>query len=599
MMIKHEDNLLVHLGTGPLRALAGATVTAVDRVTSLPVVLCSDESGTPINGAVVTDIDGYYGFYVHSGTYVVTYQSPRMEAPVTRTVTVGDPLAVTARLAVAIQSKTAPVGQDIGQMWLHTVTGIKYMLIENAGGPRWVQTDAMLVLENTALVDGLRAEITAGYPTKQALAAGNGSTQIGYGNVTLQTTLDRMQARYGKVSSASLPRFMSRLRTYDETADPAIHIVGFGSSVGVGLGLLSVNDAPVNHLSATIRAALPANIFNIVVSNQCVSGSIMSQFPAAWASMIAAGITAPAIVDFAYGMNDFRVENFNGGQTFPGFYRHLTDAVITAKNAGADVIIRTSPHPRVVTRAALLHQMTPGYAQTYPTNVPANVSMTQIVPSAATSVLNYDVLGEGVNISIDHRMFRINQCMRQVAAEQGCILLDVERYWLEALQKHRIASGSMLAAEALMYDGSEYLHPNLGAYQDSYHLAALHLVKAVFAQSMQDGGEGKSRFKEAYGVLEREGLEGMADVVIATPYVTRNPLPKFASGVLQVAARNGADIQLNHYVWKTNATTITLTAAGTTGAGVFTVSVSGLFLSLTAVVNDTDFQVSWKALTTI
>lgn len=368
--------------------------------------------------------------------------------------------------------------------------------------------------------------------TREELAATGGAGIVGYGDATVSQFLNRSNSKLGRASAADLPRFMAKIRAYRHDLQAPINIVGFGSSVGVGASLPNAAaDAPVAYFKARMKAVFdPGNLYNLTVSNQCVNGSSVIDFPAAWAAMLAAGITTPGIAVLAYGMNDQAPASYNAGQTLPGFYNAMRSAVLKAKNAGWDVVIMTTPHPSIV-RNPGYHSMPAGIAQVYPTSVAANVAQESMSPPASASTITADFVGEGVSISINHRGLRINHAMRDIAKEFGCALIDSERYWFEALQKYQIQTGSASGAEALLYNPGEIVHPNLLGHQESYHKAINDFVMALSKQVGQSNTETP--------INGYSGVNLPATYPAAAVFEVHQPYPDETTPPVRIYARTG------------------------------------------------------------
>jgi len=206
--------------------------------------------------------------------------------------------------------------------------------------------------------------------------------------------------------------------------------------------------------------------------------------------MIAAGITAPDVVVFAYGMNDSAPAQFNANQTYntgasSNFIVKMRENILRAKAAGADVMIYTTPHASVVNYASTMYQLASNVPMIYPTSVAAPVAPEQLLPPASQSNVTADFLGNGTPITVGHRFLRVNQAMRSLAAELGCVLLDAERYWFEAIQAYQISTGSASGAENSLFNSGEYVHPNLLGHQHSYWTAAADFCSALNMQGVQ------------------------------------------------------------------------------------------------------------------
>lgn len=553
-------------------------------------------------------------------------------------------------------------------------TGVWVSTVENntsnpdTGGAGWVRSDLSSLLQPTGA---------------SRVFAADGQN--------LQTHLNRGPSNFGRLTLADLPKFARTVDQYRYDTKPPIYVVGFGSSVGVGATLPDAStQAPVAYFTQQLRNFFdPASLLNVQVSNQSVNGSIISDFPAAWAAMLTAGIT-PTIVYLAYGMNDQSVAQFNSGQTAPGFDQGFEAAMELIRSVGADVVVATSPHASVVNHPELF-AMPPSVPQTYPTSVAAPVSPEQLLPPASQSYAIGDISGSGINTTGSVRALAINRKMRYLAAKNGCVLLDVELFWNRTIAANVAAGMTMAQAEQLMFNVGETVHPNLYGHQNSYWLASIYAWRSIGYETAQraaprnysgylainptaanapaavldvhipypnmtippvkfwartgvadvnsikteelalaieptngdvlmgdltaSGGELRfirvldpthtltsylQRRGTAYGVVYTETIEGNPNTTIASPYTTRAPFPANSVGKsLVIAGTNsgiGTSPQVNRYTWTTNGSTITLTAAGTTGSAVFTVAVSGLALVVTPIADNTNFKVTWEAL---
>jgi hypothetical protein len=271
---------------------------------------------------------------------------------------------------------------------------------------------------------------------------------------------------------SAFPRFSRRMQQFKYGKGGSftnIEIMGLGSSVANGATLATpLVDAPlywfVNKLNEKIN---PAGIYAFTPVQKAVGGSAIVEanqtfFPAA----ISAGVK-PKMVPILYGMNDFRQSLFNSGQTFPGGARHLRELVLQAKAAGADPIIFTTPHPHT---GRVSYSLPPTVGQIYPETIAMPVADEAMTPPVSASVLTGDYSGLGIDIDVDHRFLRGNEMLRQVAFETGCALIDVEKYWFEAVANFGIDA---------LYDVGEEVHPNLLGHHASYHRAIDDFVSAL------------------------------------------------------------------------------------------------------------------------
>ena len=305
------------------------------------------------------------------------------------------------------------------------------------------------------------------------LLAATGTTWVVHKGLTLAEHLDRSIGRRGRASWADLPRFGTAWAEYRRggTGQLPIDIASVGSSVGNGATLVTpLTDAPgawaYNKLMAAIN---PTGAIATRYRNGCVDGSTASQFPAAWAAILAAGYS-PKLLFVFYNMNDAAPAQFNSGQTFPGYRTAMADIATTCHNAGCDVVFVTSPHASIVKNPGL-YAMPAGIDHLYPDTIAKPVAPEAMQPPASQSLLVADLVGNGVPISVDWRMSAVNQAAAHVAREHGAALIDAEQKYFEALQKFQLQTGTAAGAEGVMFNNAETVHPNLIGHQNSYQPA--------------------------------------------------------------------------------------------------------------------------------
>jgi len=378
---------------------------------------------------------------------------------------------------------------------------------------------------------------SADYDTARAALSGD------YNDMQVKPDIDNVatllseqlnHVRTQKPAAYSLPRFMRTIQNYRHDLQPAINIVGFGSSVGVGATLPNpATQAPVAYFTTRLKATLdPGTLYNIQVSNQCVNGSTISESIARLATVLALPLV-PNLCVLAYGMNDAQVAIYNAGQTYPAVYTAALQFVRNARAVGSDVVLMTTPHHKTAS-GATLYTMPNGIAQSYPTAVAANVPPESLQPPASTSNVTADFLGTGVNLTASHRHLRVNQAMRQAATDAGVPLIDVERYWFKAVAKY---------GEAALFDSGETVHPNLLGHQNSYWLAIDEFLEGIGWQTSQEGQE--PRLNGLCGVNADLPVASL-DVYPAYPDTTNPPF--------QVSARigllDGGGVKANAKVFK-------------------------------------------------
>lgn len=89
-MQRCEDNVAARLNGNALQPLSDVSVTVTDDRTGLKATLYSDDGVTQISQPLVTDDNGYYGFYAANGEYTLSFTGLRI-ATFTRKVVLADP----------------------------------------------------------------------------------------------------------------------------------------------------------------------------------------------------------------------------------------------------------------------------------------------------------------------------------------------------------------------------------------------------------------------------------------------------------------------------------------------------------------------------
>ncbi|EEV6167845.1 SGNH/GDSL hydrolase family protein [Escherichia coli] len=268
-------------------------------------------------------------------------------------------------------------------------------------------------------------------------------------------------------SQALFPNFVNKLTAYRHGVSGyqnLFRLYGFGSSVGGGATLPDpATQAPVAKFFEYMNDTLnKQRIYPINFTNKSVNGSTINNFIVnQWPEVVTEGIY-PDIALFIYGMNDFPTAQYNAGQTFNenGFKQRLRNAINLVREAGGDVVLTTTPHPNI---SEYSWSMPAGISQIWPSSSPAPVSDNDIIPSAANSNVTFE--WNGVNIQAGVRFLRGNDAIRKIAVEMGCVLIDVEKYWFDAVAKY---------GETALFDRTpeiQTVHPNLLGHQQSYWLA--------------------------------------------------------------------------------------------------------------------------------
>ena len=269
------------------------------------------------------------------------------------------------------------------------------------------------------------------------------------------------------VSQALFPKLMNKLTAYRHGVSgyqDLFRAYGFGSSVEVGATLPDpATQAPIAKFFECLNKTVnKQGIYPLTFENRGVNGSSINNFIVnQWPGVVAEGVY-PDIALFVYGMNDFPTANYNAGQTFNenGFKQRLRTAINLVREAGGDVVLTTTPHPNI---GEYSWSMPPSVNQVWPSFSPLPVSDEDIIPSAAESNVTFE--WNGVNIQAGVRFLRGNDAIRQIAVEMGCVLIDVEKYWFDAVAKY---------GETALFNRTpeiQTVHPNLLGHQQSYWLA--------------------------------------------------------------------------------------------------------------------------------
>lgn len=321
---------------------------------------------------------------------------------------------------------------------------------------------------------------------------------------TLITQQGRVAAVVSTATSTSLPHVMAKLRS---AINPTINVALSGSSVMCGASLSDPdNQAPGVYFANSLKAKLdPWGNATWNVYNYCQNGSVVYGFSlsvaagytkSAWQTMLDAGVT-PDVVWLGYVMNDAQPAAFNAGQTRSGFQTALQQAITKVQEAGADVVVATSPHPAVITEQSLrggaFWTLPASVDQTYPTAISKPVSATATTPAypgtgSNTALVTADTINNGgPSVTVDRRFTIINQDMRSIAAEAGVPVVDAEKYAIRCMQKQIMATGSQLAAEAVLFNSGQIVHPNLTYDQCSYYEAIDDFTASVGRAVNQSG----------------------------------------------------------------------------------------------------------------
>lgn len=304
------------------------------------------------------------------------------------------------------------------------------------------------------------------------LASKDGAGLVGTSNGN--TVEGSIRASSG-ASQGLFPRFMGKLSHYRHGygGQTLYRAYGYGSSVGNAATLPDKEtQSPIakffEYLNNTVNKG---GIYPLSFQNNSVDGSAINDFLAKqWPETVATGIY-PDIALFVYGMNDFATALYNAGQTLGenGFEARLEAAIQKIQEAGGDVVLTTTPHPY---SAMMNWSMPTTVDQTWPKFVAKPVSDTDIIPPADASII--ELIWNGVEINVSARYLRGNDVIRRVAVRKGCVLLDVEKYWFDAVAKY---------GEAALFNPGQDVHPNKFGHEQSYWKAS----KEFFANLDRNG----------------------------------------------------------------------------------------------------------------
>jgi hypothetical protein len=116
-------------------------------------------------------------------------------------------------------------------IWLNDAKTYKFVLKNSVGVTQWTQDN----INGATSLDRLSA--SSGAALVGYLPAGTGAVATTVQNELRSLDSQALHIRSQKPAAYSLPRFMRVLESYRTDTRPAINIVGFGSSVGVGATL--------------------------------------------------------------------------------------------------------------------------------------------------------------------------------------------------------------------------------------------------------------------------------------------------------------------------------------------------------------------------
>ena len=377
--------------------------------------------------------------------------------------------------------------------------------------------------------------------------------------------------------AGALPNFLGAVRAYNDYTASTIRLIGLGSSVGLGPnGGLDATNSTIAYLNTALAAWINRlNNMTITATNGSVAGTtIATGLSTDYAAAKTAAGGTPNLVLLTYGMNEGTPGQYYAGITLGGIYNTGQQLIEAITKDGADVIILTTPHLNTAT-----YDFTYGGAITYP-------AANQHIPAANASVVNIANC-DGITVPANYLHLRVNQQLRQLAADTGCVLLDAERYWLQAVAAYGVTA---------LFDSGQTVHPNLFGFQQSYFKAIDDFVAALKKPSVRAGilpGQRTSALRSQIGLSNINTASGGTFTI---------NLPAGVSGELVITASSGGG---NQSVWKgVVVTTASKAAVSALTGGAATVnaqvvssvagSVSAPQLTVTAAATGSGCQFAWN-----
>ncbi|MCC2030604.1 SGNH/GDSL hydrolase family protein [Microbacterium allomyrinae] len=240
----------------------------------------------------------------------------------------------------------------------------------------------------------------------------------------------------------------SRLDAALDQGSP-ITLYALGSSVGVGAATPDPErQSPPARLAQHLEA-LGAGA--VTLHNLSVNGSVAWGGVSIWRDAIEPA--NPTALLLTYGMNDGAPASFNSGETLPGAIDSMRTIVTEAQALGVTVFLATTPSPNTELTD---FSLPPGNPVIYPEIGGA--------PLPADPVTNVG----GAPFSARHAIF--NEETRALGAALHATILDVEPSWTFWVANF---------GEASVYDGGEYVHPNLLGHEVSYGAAIRALTRPI------------------------------------------------------------------------------------------------------------------------
>jgi hypothetical protein len=265
----------------------------------------------------------------------------------------------------------------------------------------------------------------------------------------------------------ALPNLVKAVRSYNDNSPTTLRFVTIGNSLGLGPhGSVDPTNAIstyfFNKLSAVVNRLGNLTLTN---TNGSVGGTTFASATAT--DYVAAKTTAggvPTVVPIIFGMNEGTSGQYHRGITYGGVYSFGKNLIDSIRGDGGDPVLFTSPHP---------HTGRQSWADAGPYTYPASGVM---IPDATTAQSIKSVTARnGNSVSASYRHLRVNEAIRQLGADTGTVVIDVEKYWFEAVYAY---------GEDNLFNIGETVHPNLFAYKKTFYKAIDDFINSITKPSI-------------------------------------------------------------------------------------------------------------------
>lgn len=368
--------------------------------------------------------------------------------------------------------------------------------------------------------------------------------------------------------TAALPNLTSTIRSYNDASPTTVRIVDIGSSVGLGPGgALSTTNSVGAYLNASLGPYLnPLGNIAVTYTNGCESGGTFATgYTTQYAAVKTLAGGAPSLLCIVYGMNDGMSDQYHAGQTYPGVDSIGRRLINKAQSDGADVILFTTPHPH-----SGRTPWTTGQGIVYPAS--GNMIPADTTASSIRTITNIN----GAQVPASYRHLRVNQSIRELAADTGSLLLDAELYWFTAVETY---------GEDALFGAGDFNHPNLFGFQQSFFKAIDDLMDGLRQSTVRGGIVSGQRTSVPMQST------GESHLSISNGGTYAMTLPKNSVGTLLIHGSSGGGW---HSVWTGDFVT-TASASAVTGTGNTFISPGQLITGVTGSSTDTTATIATTA----